>query len=147
MNANGVIGRDGTTPWHYSADLKRFKKITLNSTVIMGRKTWDSLPFKPLPQRQNIVITRGSIPDVEYCDSISKALENAQNEQIWVIGGSEIYALAIDYCDHMDVTHIPDSIDGPDCAYFPTIDWSQWAAGLKTQYPDDERLFHQQFTR
>ena len=91
MNADGVIGKAGTTPWHYSADLRRFKRTTLDSTVVMGRKTWDSLPFKPLPQRQNIVITRGSTLDVTHCDSITKAMELAEHARVWVIGLSLIH--------------------------------------------------------
>ena len=66
MTEDGVIGLGGTLPWHYSADLKRFKRVTLNSTIIMGRKTWDSLPIQPLPERQNIVITRNKSLEVEH---------------------------------------------------------------------------------
>ena len=146
MNADGVIGKKGITPWHYSADLKRFKRMTLDSTVIMGRKTWDSLPFKPLPQRQNIVITRGGNVGGISCGSISEAMESAQCERIWVIGGAEIYALAMEHCSQMDITYVPDRIDGPDCTYFPTIDWSRWSAGPKIQFEEDKKLFHQQFT-
>lgn len=146
MNADRVIGKAGTTPWHYSADLKRFKRTTLESTVIMGRKTWDSLPFKPLPQRQNIVITRGASVGVTSCGSISEAIESAHCERIWVIGGAEIYALAMEHCNRMDITYVPDRIDGPDCTFFPTIDWSRWSASPRVQFEDDERLFRQNFT-
>ncbi len=146
MNADCVIGKAGTTPWHYSADLKRFKRTTLESTVIMGRKTWDSLPFKPLPKRQNIVITRGASVGETSCSSISEAIEIARCERIWVIGGAEIYALAMEHCNRMDITYVPDRIDGPDCTCFPTVDWSRWSSGPRIQFEDDERLFHQQFT-
>ena len=146
MNADGVIGKAGTTPWHYSADLKRFKRTTLDSTIIMGRKTWDSLPFRPLPQRQNIVITRSSTLNVTHCDSISKAMELAEHARIWVIGGAQIYALAMNHCNHIDVTYVPDHIDGTDCTHFPAVDWNRWSAGPKIPFEDDERLSHQTFT-
>ncbi|MDE0310506.1 MAG: dihydrofolate reductase [Acidiferrobacterales bacterium] len=146
MNANRVIGKAGTTPWHYSADLKRFRQMTLGSTVVMGRKTWDSLPIKPLPERQNIVITRGNGIDETSCSSISQAIEIAHFEKIWVIGGAEIYALAVEHCDRMDITFVPDTVDEPDCTYFPPIDWSRWSAGPRIQFDDDDRLFRQQFT-
>ena len=75
ISANGVIGKDGDLPWHYSEDLKRFKQLTLDSTIIMGRNTWDSLPRKPLPKRRNIVITRRGVEGVENYSSIEEALE------------------------------------------------------------------------
>lgn len=146
MNADRVIGKAGTTPWHYSADLSRFKRMTLETTVIMGRKTWDSLPFKPLPKRHNIVITRGADVGVTTCGSLPEALESAQREHIWVIGGAEIYALALKHCNEIDITYVPDRIEGLDCTYFPAVDWSQWSAGPKIQFQDDGRLFRQKFT-
>ncbi|CAI8038326.1 Dihydrofolate reductase [Geodia barretti] len=87
MTEDGVIGLGGTLPWHYSADLKRFKRVTLNSTIIMGRKTWDSLPIQPLPERQNIVITRNKSLEVEHYSSLAQAIQVARYERIWFIGG------------------------------------------------------------
>ena len=69
----GIIGKDNTIPWHYSEDLKRFKRLTVGKNIIMGRKTWESLPIKPLPDRRNIVITRSSIDNVECFKSIKCA--------------------------------------------------------------------------
>ena len=147
MSADGVIGQGGTLPWHYPADLKRFKRVTLHSTIIMGRKTWDSLPNKPLPSRQNIVITRNNLPGVEHYNTLHAAMENARYDTIWVIGGSSIYRLAIQFCTRMDITYVPDHVHGNDCVYFPDINWDEWLALGKNPFEDDDRLAHQQFTR
>lgn len=145
MTKTGVIGLDGGIPWHYSADLKRFKRLTLKSSIIMGRKTWESLPRRPLPDRQNIVITKNRLRDVEHYSSLDNAIDNVQRREFWIIGGASIYALAIDYCNRMDITYVPDNIKDPACIYFPQIDWSRWQAGEKIQYKDDVRLYHQEF--
>lgn len=146
MTADHVIGLDGKIPWYYPADLRRFKRLTLNSTVIMGRKTWESLTIRPLPERQNIVVTRNHQPEIEHYPSLQLALGNAQHDSIWFIGGAEIYGEAINYCDSLDVTHVPDTVDDQKAIRFPSIDWSQWEAQSKIQYEDDVRLYHQQFT-
>ena len=75
VSPEGVIGKNNTIPWHYSADLRRFKRLTIGNTIIMGRKTWDSLPIKPLPKRRNIVIIRNDIENVECFRSIDEAIE------------------------------------------------------------------------
>ncbi len=147
MTKQGVIGLDGTVPWHYSEDLKRFKRTTLNSTVIMGRKTWESLPFRPLPQRRNIVITSNSDMSAESYPSINKALQAIDDGQIWFIGGAQIYQESIQYCDTIDLTHVPDTVSNPRSVLFPSIDWSVWNSGPKVPFASDPRLFHQQFTR
>ncbi len=143
MTVDGVIGLDGTIPWHYSADLKRFKRLTLGSTVIMGRKTWESLPNRPLPERQNIVVTRTSRPKTDHCASLEQAIRSAQHDNIWFIGGAELYREAIDYCDSIDVTHVPDTIDHKNSIRFPAIDWTHWCAQPKLQNDEDQRLYHQ----
>ena len=74
----GVIGKDNTIPWYYSEDLKRFKRLTIGKTVIMGRNTWESLPIKPLPERRNIVITRSSLDEVECFRSIDEAVDTCE---------------------------------------------------------------------
>ena len=75
QDTNNAIGRDGTLPWHFSQDLKNFKKLTTGYTIIMGRKTWDSLPFKPLPSRRNIVISSKNRDDVESYTSIDQCID------------------------------------------------------------------------
>lgn len=102
---NGGIGKEGKIPWHLPEDIKRFKELTLNSTVIMGRKTWDSIPFKfkPLPDRDNFILTRKILPvnefsnngRVKYFTNFDDALENVKTDKIFVIGGSFIYDQAL----------------------------------------------------
>lgn len=126
---NGVIGRDNTLPWHLPEDLAHFKRLTLGCPVIMGRKTWDSLPpkFRPLPGRSNIVITRqtdwhspGAIP----AHSLEAALSLcAQAEHVWVIGGAQIYAQALPLATTVELTEIDADFDGD--AYAPDLG-SEW---------------------
>ena len=147
LTKSGVIGLNGALPWHYSADLRRFKRVTVNATIIMGRKTWESLPSRPLPQRRNIVITSDSTLNVENYPSIDAALKCVENGKIWFIGGARVYRDALACCDFIDVTHVPDDITDPRAIRFPDIDWSCWIAGPKTVFEDDPRLTHQRFTR
>ena len=128
-SANGVIGNNNAMPWHLPEDLAHFKKLTLGSPVIMGRKTWDSLPpkFRPLPGRVNIVITRqldwqalgahtaGSLPDaLALCQAAS---------DVWIIGGAQIYALAEPLASRIEVTLIDKDFAGD--AFAPTLG-AQW---------------------
>lgn len=133
----GVIGRDGVMPWHIPEDLAHFKAITLGSAVIMGRKTWDSMPerFRPLEGRRNIVVTRQPQWDadgVEVAHSLDEALELARTDPadtapadtapakaatgddgwIWVIGGAQIYGAVIDRAQRIEVTEIRAQIVG-----------------------------------
>jgi dihydrofolate reductase len=115
---NGVIGKGGALPWHLPEDLAHFKQVTLGCPVIMGRKTWDSLParFKPLPGRTNIVVTRSKDWTAEGATRAA-SLEEAialcgGNRQVWVIGGAEIYSQAIALADMAEVTVIDADFDG-----------------------------------
>jgi dihydrofolate reductase len=116
--ANGVIGRDGTMPWHLPEDLAHFKRLTHGCPVIMGRKTWDSLPpkFRPLPGRANIVITRQadwSAEGARRADSLEQALQlSAPASEVWVIGGAQIYAQAEPLASRAEVTEIDQDFDG-----------------------------------
>ena len=109
---NGVIGRDGTMPWHLPEDLAHFKQITLGHPVIMGRKTWDSLPerFRPLPGRRNIVVTRQAdwqAAGATVAHSLKQALTLCDGaEQAWVIGGADIYRQALPLAQQVVVTEI-----------------------------------------
>ncbi|GAA1775229.1 dihydrofolate reductase [Agromyces lapidis] len=108
----GVIGRDGGMPWHVPEDLAHFKAVTLGAPVVMGRKTWDSLAprYRPLPGRRNIVVTRQSDwadEGAERAGSLDEALALAAaspGEDVWVIGGGQLYAEAIDRADRLEVT-------------------------------------------
>jgi dihydrofolate reductase len=119
---NRVIGKDGVMPWHMPEDLAHFKRVTLGHPVIMGRKTWDSLParFRPLPNRTNIVITRQTdwlashAPSgVQAYPSLEAALDAVyKHDEVWVIGGAQIYAQALPLASRVVVTHIDASFDG-----------------------------------
>ena len=145
VSPEGIIGKDNTIPWHYSADLKRFKRLTTDNTIIMGRKTWESLPIKPLPNRRNIVITRSSIKDIECFQSIDDALQTCEGD-VWFIGGAGIYQEAMQKADIIDMTLVPDNVSGEDCIYFPKIDKS-WIEGDTKKLEDDPKLRHKIYTR
>lgn len=145
VSPEGIIGKDNTIPWHYSADLKRFKRLTTGNTIIMGRKTWESLPIKPLPNRRNIVITRSSIKDIECFQSIDDALQTCEGD-VWFIGGAGIYQEAMQKADIIDMTLVPDNVSGEDCIYFPAIDKS-WIEGDTNVLEDDPKLRHKIYTR
>ena len=127
--ANGVIGREGTMPWRLPEDLAHFRALTQGHPVIMGRKTWDSLPerFRPLPGRRNIVLTRQALwqaAGAERADSLEQALALcAQAPQVWVIGGAQIYAQAEPLADRIELTEIEQSFEGD--AYAPQLG-PQW---------------------
>lgn len=130
VSKNGCIGKSGTLPWYLPEDLARFRQLTLGKVVLMGRKTWDSIPekFRPLPGRTSIVITRQTnlaLPtEVERYSNISDALAAHQGQDIFIIGGAEIYRQTIDLADILYITHIHQIIEGD--TFFPTIDSSIW---------------------
>ncbi len=112
--SNGVIGRDGGLPWHISADLKRFKALTMGSAMVMGRRTFDSLP-KLLPARRHIVLTRDtwwSAPGAEVARSVDQAIALAGDERLSVIGGAEIFALFLPLADRIELTEVQADIAG-----------------------------------
>jgi dihydrofolate reductase len=116
--ANGVIGKNGAMPWHLPEDLAHFKRLTQGWPVIMGRKTWDSLPprFRPLPGRTNVVITRQpdwSNDGAQTAASLADALAQCSaSEQVWIIGGAQIYAQAEPLAHRIEVTEIAQDFDG-----------------------------------
>jgi dihydrofolate reductase len=123
--ANGVIGKDGTLPWHLPEDLAHFKRVTLGCPVIMGRKTWDSLPprFRPLPGRANVVVTRqtdwhenGAQPSQNLREALQLCEQSAD---VWIIGGAQLYALAEPLASTAVVTEIDANFDGD--AFAPTL--------------------------
>lgn len=108
--ANGVIGADGTLPWHLPEDLARFKALTTGSTVVMGRATWESLPasVRPLPGRRNVVLTRQpgwEAPGAVVAGSLEEALAGADGD-VWVIGGGSVYRHALPRADRLVVTEL-----------------------------------------
>lgn len=117
VGRNRAIGKNGIMPWHISEDLKRFKRITKGHTVLMGRKTWDSLG-KPLVDRRNVVITRRTIPGVETYASIDAALEALKGEGVvFVIGGGEVYGQLLPKADRLYLTVVDQEPDAD--TFFP----------------------------
>lgn len=123
--ANGVIGKDNAMPWHLPEDMAHFKQLTHDCPVVMGRKTWDSLPpkFRPLPGRTNIVITRQngwSAEGAQRAASLEEALQLGDSApDIWVIGGAQIYAQAEPLAQRIEVTEIAQDFEGD--AFAPTL--------------------------
>lgn len=147
VSPEGVIGVDGGIPWHYSADFKRFKRLTTGCTIIMGRLTWESLPKKPLPERRNIVITSRAIEGVECFPDISAALAICDEDDVWFIGGARLYEEAMRHADFIDLTTVPDRIDHPSAVTFPEIDEAIWEASPLETDPDDPRLSRRVYRR
>jgi dihydrofolate reductase len=111
---NGVIGRDGQLPWHIPADLKRFKTLTMGSVMVMGRKTFESLPGL-LPGRRHIVLTRDpgwSAPGVEVAHGVDQALELAGSEPVTVIGGAHVFASFLPLANRIELTEVLADIEG-----------------------------------
>jgi len=131
---NGVIGRDGGLPWRLKSDLAWFKSVTVGKPVIMGRRTWDSLPFKPLPGRLNIVLTRdGSFESrhalafENFNEAVATAREQAEEDgatEICVIGGAALYALALPKAHRIYMTEVAADPEGD--TLFPAFDESAW---------------------
>jgi dihydrofolate reductase len=111
----GVIGADGGLPWHLPEDLALFRRLTMGATVVMGRRTWESLPerFRPLPGRTNVVLTSDptwSAAGAHRCGSVADVL--AEHESVWVIGGGAVYAAFLPHADRLVVTDIDVQVDG-----------------------------------
>ncbi|MCV7408892.1 dihydrofolate reductase [Mycobacterium florentinum] len=152
QSTSGVIGRNGDIPWHVPEDLARFKQVTVGHTVVMGRRTWDSLParVRPLPGRRNIVLSRRAdfIADgAEVVSSIDTALTDPE---AWVIGGAQIYQLALPQATRCEVTEIEIDLvpDGED-ALAPVLDetwlgetgeWQVSRSGLRYRFRSYRRL-------
>lgn len=139
--ANGVIGKDNQLLWHLPGDLKRFKALTTGQAVIMGRKTWESLPekFRPLPGRRNLVISRNpayAAAGAQVVDSFDAAVAACADLAIvFVIGGAEIYALALPRADRLELTELATSFEGD--AAFPAIDRRHWRAAPGEQHNEN----------
>ncbi len=128
MNNKRVIGLNNALPWHISEDLKHFKKLTLNHSVVMGRKTFESIG-KPLKQRKNIVISRNeslNFEGVMIVNSIDKAISIANDEsEIFIIGGEQIYSISLSIATHMYITEVNHNNEGD--AFFPNFKKNQWS--------------------
>ena len=146
QSTSGVIGREGTIPWHLPEDLARFKTLTMGRAVVMGRRTWDSLPvrFRPLPGRRNIVLTRNPDFDAPGAEVVGSMDAVSAGEQTWVIGGSEIYHLALPAASRCEVTEVEIDLRlEDDDALAPVLDeswigtsgqWHDSTSGLRYRF-------------
>jgi len=149
-STNNVIGVQGELPWKISDDLKRFKKLTMGKPIVMGRLTWESIG-RPLPGRQNIVITRQPGFSAEGCDVVASpaaALDAAGDaEEIMIIGGGQIYELFLPKAGRLHITRVHTEIEGD--AFFPAIDADSWelvdreafAASEANEFPFEFRTY------
>jgi dihydrofolate reductase len=134
------IGKDNELLWHISEDLRRFKKLTLGNTVIMGKKTWESLPRRPLPGRKNIVLTDDPQENIEFCVtaySIEDALSKCtKGEEVFIIGGGSVYRQFMPFADKLFITHVHKQ--APADIYFPEISYSAWEVIEKEEHTASE---------
>ncbi len=137
---NNALGKDNQLVWHLPNDFKRFKQITSGHYIIMGRKTFESFP-KPLPNRTHIIITRQKNYKVEGChvvNSIEKAIEiSPKDEEVFIIGGAEIYNQSIDFADKIELTRVHATFDAD--AYFPEINLNHWKLIFEEHHAKDEK--------
>jgi dihydrofolate reductase len=132
---NGAIGKGGTLPWHLPADLKHFKRVTMGSAMVMGRRTFESLPGL-LPGRRHIVLTRAAgwaAPGAEAAPSPDQALAIAGDERVSVIGGAEIFALFEPLADAVELTEVHADVEGD--TFLPPFDPARWAELQRESHP------------
>lgn len=143
VSLNHVIGVDNQLPWHLPADLQYFKSLTLDHTIIMGRKTFESIG-RPLPKRENMVITRDPdyvLENVVVMNSIEKAIEyckNKEQEEVFIIGGDTIYKQTLALADQLYITKVDTLIENG-TAFFPTIDLNEWQLLSSITHHKDEK--------
>lgn len=140
LDRQRAIGRDNALPWHLPDDLKRFKTLTLGRPVLMGRLTAESLG-RALPKRPNLVLTRsGRVPfaGMQAVASLQQAIELAGDNELVVIGGGEVFALALPLATRMHLTHVDTVVDGAD-AYFPAFDAVEWKVTAREAHSVDDR--------
>ncbi len=145
----GVIGAEGGMPWHVPEDLAHFKEVTLGAPVVMGRKTWDSLPerFRPLPGRQNIVITRQLHWNAEGAHRAATVAEAVRGlDKVWIIGGAEIFRQVIGDADRLEITELDLEVAGdafaPSKAGWRLVDEGEWQTsrtGIRYRFLGYER--------
>ena len=151
QSTSGVIGRDGGIPWRLPEDQARFKELTMGHTVVMGRLTWESLPAKvrPLPGRRNVVITRQAEYVADGADVVTMLEDALTGDESWVIGGEQIYALALPIATRCEVTEVEIDLPRQDAdAVAPVLDevwtgtageWLTSSSGLRYRYHSYQR--------
>jgi dihydrofolate reductase len=153
QSASGVIGRAGAIPWRLPEDLARFKNLTLGHTVVMGRRTWESLParVRPLPGRRNVVLTRQADYMAEGAHVMSSLYDALSGADVWVIGGAEIYVLALPHAARCEVTEVDLQLPRQDDdAMAPLLDegwvaedgdWQVGDSGLRYRFSSYQRIW------
>lgn len=146
LSRNRVIGKDGQLPWHIPGDLKRFRAATTGHTIIMGRKTFESLPNGALPNRRNIVISRQrlhTMQGVEVASSLQVALAMCQQDrEVFVIGGGEVYQQALPLACRLLLTIVCTEIGGEGLTYFPQVEVNGWHRVNHEEFLDPVGLAH-----
>lgn len=145
ISENGVIGRDGGLPWRLPDDLRRFQRVTRGHQVVMGRKTFESLPG-PLPDRRNLVVTSNRdyrAAGISVVHSLEEAITDAAShaatpdKPLFVLGGSVLYAAALPLADRLDITRVQATVDGD--TFFPDVDWTLWRLIERVHHAADDR--------
>jgi len=144
MDEEKTIGKNGEIPWHYPEDLKHFKEKTTGHSVLMGRKTYLSLPegFRPLPDRENIVLTRSNPSldgSVKIVNSLNESYKAAENEKLFIAGGASAYKQTLEDADKMILTRVPGNHDGD--TFFP--EWNEEDWDLESRREENELVFEE----
>ena len=142
VSKNNVIGNNNKLPWNISEDLKRFRELTSENIIVMGRKTYDSIG-RPLPKRENLVLSKNKKLKIENAKVFNTPQEilnfyhkREQEKDLFIIGGNYIYELFIEYCDYLLITFVDKEYKGD--AYFPKIDWTEWELTNEEKKSDDQ---------
>ena len=141
VDENWAIGRQCNLLCHLPADMRHFKQVTMGHSIIMGRKTFESFPRRPLPGRQNIVITRNSewqYPEVTVVHDLDQAIAAAQTDTVFIIGGAQVYELALPRVDVLHLTVIHARWASAD-AFFPVLDMNEWEEVSREHHESDHR--------
>ena len=141
IDENGAIGRQGGLLCHLPADMKHFKEVTMGYSIVMGRKTFESFPRRPLPGRQNIVITRNTdwqYPGVTVAHSVDEAIAAAQTDTVFIIGGAQVYEQTLPLVDVLHLTQIHARWASAD-AFFPALDPDEWQEVEREHHLSDHR--------
>ena len=142
VSKNNVIGNNNKLPWNISEDLKRFRELTSENIIVMGRKTYDSIG-RPLPKRENLVLSKNKKLKIENAKVFNTPQEildfyhkREEEKDLFIIGGNYIYELFIEYCDYLLITFVDKEYTGD--AFFPKIDWSEWELTNEERKSDDQ---------
>ena len=142
VSKNNVIGNNNKLPWSISEDLKRFRELTNENIIVMGRKTYDSIG-RPLPKRENLVLSKNKKLKIENAKVFNTPQEildfyhkREEEKDLFIIGGNYIYELFIEYCDYLLITFVDKEYKGD--AYFPKIDWTEWELTNEEKKSDDQ---------